>query len=115
MEQKPLEVFTGAVNTGDTDGLSEVLYEDSAVYEQQSRIAENYYSRGIREKVKSVSIDAVHYTAPDRMEIVSRERIRVFYEDADSRLVRQSYIYGCEKIDGKWYITDMKENAAPQK
>ena len=110
-----IEVFTGAVNTGDTDGLSEVLYEDSAVYEQQSRIAENYYSRGIREKVKSVSIDAVHYTAPDRMEIVSRERIRVFYEDADSRLVRQSYIYGCEKIDGKWYITDMNENAAPQK
>lgn len=101
--------FTEAVNTGNTDQLQEVLAVDSEVYEQQCAIAKNYYERGIREKVKSCSISQVDTLTAEQILIRSQEKIKVFYADASSKLVRQKYCYTCECIDGNWVITKMEE------
>lgn len=110
-----INAFTEAVNTGNTDKLQQVLAVDSEVYKQQCAIAKNYYERGIREKVKSYSISQVDTISQadtmttEQIEISSQEKIKVFYADTTSKLVRQKYRYTCECIDGNWVITKMEE------
>lgn len=104
-----INIFTGAVNTGNPARLSEVLAADSEVYEQQSSIVENYYKRGIHEKVISCSVTALNDAGFRQVEIQSKEKIRVYYKDGKSKIVRQKYRYTCEERDGRWMITKMDE------
>ncbi len=104
-----INVFTEAVNTGNTDMLQQVLVFGSEVYEQQSNIAVNYYNRGIREEVKSYSIVSANIIEDNQVEINSKEKIKVYYADGTSKIVRQEYKYTCEKIDGNWIITKMSD------
>ncbi|MDE6635466.1 MAG: hypothetical protein K2K09_02530, partial [Lachnospiraceae bacterium] len=102
-----IDIFTDAVNTGNTDRLHYVLQAGSEVYEQQCRIAMNYYNRGIKEEVKSYVIVSFNAIDSDQIEINSKEKIRVYYADGTSKLVKQEYSYTCENIDGSWIITKM--------
>lgn len=104
-----ISIFTEAVNTGDTARLNEVLAVDSEVYEQQSAIVKNYYKRGIHEKVISWSVTKMNDTGVRQVEIQSKEKIRVYYKDGGSKIVRQKYRYTCEERGGKWVITKMDE------
>lgn len=104
-----IEVFTEAVNTGNTEKMHQVLAVGSRVYEQQCALAKNYYKRGIREKVRSAAIFSVECDVSMQAEIVSREKIKVFYGDGTSKVVRQQYRYTCKNIDGNWVIVDMSE------
>ena len=107
-----VHTFINAVNTGNIDQLDQVLAAGSDVYEQQCYMANNYYSRGIREEVKSCSIASVNNISDEnaeQVEIISKEKINVFYADASEKIVKQKYRYRCEKIDGNWYITRMDE------
>jgi len=113
-----LEIFTDAVNTGNTDKMHLVLAVDSDVYKQQSDLAINYYKRGIREKVKTFSIsqtskmkgaEAGQKDLSLLMKIDSKEVIKVFYADGSTKIVKQKYRYTCECIDQNWVITDMEE------
>lgn len=104
-----INAFTEAVNTGNTDKLQQVLAVGSEVYEQQCAMARNYHERGIREKVKSYSTSQVNTLTAEQIEINSQEKIKVFYADTTSKLVKQEYRYTCECIDGNWMITKMEE------
>ena len=104
-----IEIFTEAVNTGNTENMHLVLAAGTQVYEQQCALARNYYKRGIREKVRGVTISSVECDVSMRAEIVSREKIKVFYGDGTSKIVRQQYQYTCENIDGNWMIVGMDE------
>lgn len=105
-----ISVFTEAVNTGDTAHMNEVLAVDSEIYEQQCAIAKNYYKRGIREKVISYSVTGMNDAGMFRqVEIQSKEKIRVYYKDGKSKIVRQKYRYTCEERAGRWVITKMDE------
>ncbi|HBI61576.1 MAG TPA: hypothetical protein DDY31_10255, partial [Lachnospiraceae bacterium] len=106
-----IKTFTAAVNTGIVDKMNQVLSPDCDVYVQQCNLVKNYYKRGIREKVKSYSV-SVREREDDGVEIDSKERIKVFYADGESRIVKQTYRYICERYaDGKggWIITGMEE------
>lgn len=104
-----IKIFTEAVNTGNTDKMSQVLDTGSDVYEQQCFMAKNYYKRGIREEIKSYSITQVKAISPLHIELQSKEKIRVFYEDTSSKLIKQKYFYTCEYKDNKWVITKMED------
>lgn len=104
-----MEYFTDAVNTGNIDKMDQVLEPDSDVYRQQCNLVKNYYKRGIREKVKSSSISSVHRTDAGSVEIDSREKIKVFYGDGTSKVVRQKYRYTCKRISRTWIITGMED------
>ena len=104
-----IEIFTEAVNTGNTDRMSQVLYVGSDVYEQQCELVKNYYKRGIREKIKTCSISAAKAITSEQVEIISKEKIKVFYADTDAKIIKQRYQYTCEYIDERWIITGMDE------
>ena len=104
-----INLFTEAVNTGNTDRLNLVLVYGSPVYEQQCNIALNYYNRGIREEVKSYSIVSFEILEENKVEIHSKEKIKVYYAEGTSRVVKQEYKYTCEKINGSWIITEMSD------
>ena len=104
-----INLFTGAVNTGNTEELNQVLAETSEVYGQQCEIVKNYYNRGIREKVKAYSIASFHVITPTLVNIESKEKIRVSYGDDTTKMVRQQYQYTCELIEGRWMITGMED------
>ncbi len=111
--QTYIKRFTEAVNTGNTEPLSQVLYTGSDVYGQQCEMAENYFKRGIREKVRACSITSVE-PAPTELEsrqmtISSKEKYRVYYADAEAKTIKQKYRYTCEWIKGRWMITGMDE------
>lgn len=107
--QHYIEIFTEAVNTGNTDNMSKVLAVGSQVYEQQCALVKNYYKRGIREEVKSSTISSVKEVTEDSVEVHSKEKIKVFYADSTSKMVKQKYRYTCEYLDGNWIITKMEE------
>lgn len=112
-----IEIFTDAVNTGNIQRMNQVLDVNSDVYQQQCDLVKNYFKRGIREKVKDCSISSIRQTqspatadsGEGTVQIDSREKIRVFYEDGSSRLVKQKYCYTCAYIGGGWVITDMED------
>lgn len=104
-----ISIFTEAVNAGDPARLNEVLAEGSEVYEQQSAIVANYHKRGIREKVISCSVTAMNDVGFRQVEIQSKEKIRVYYKDGKSKIVRQKYRYTCEERGGNCMITQMDE------
>lgn len=101
--------FTEAVNTGDVNELSQVLDEGSAVYEQQCRMAKNYYGRGIREEVLDCSVSSANTVSATQVVLCSDEKIQVSYADATTKVVKQRYQYTCEYINQKWIITNMEE------
>jgi len=107
--QRYIQIFTEAVNTGDTGKMHLVLAEGSEVYEQQCALVKNYYKRGIREEVKKCSVSSVSFTAPSQVEICSKEKIKVTYGDATTKVVKQKYQYTCELADGGWIITGMED------
>ena len=102
-----IEAFVGAVNTGDTGRLSQVL--SGKVYKQQCDLVENYYKRGIREELQSCSVTSIKQVNDNRTKVNAEETIKVSYEDGSSKVVKQKYSYVCECIDGMWMITNMKE------
>ncbi|MCH5252401.1 MAG: hypothetical protein J1F22_05450 [Lachnospiraceae bacterium] len=118
-----IEIFTAAVNTGNSDNMYQVLYEGSDVYVQQCELVKNYYKRGIKEKVKTCSISSLNVISPTQVEIISMEKIKVFYTDTEdeikaikketikqkSKLIKQQYLYTCEYIDEQWIITGMDD------
>ena len=104
-----IEVFTEAVNTGNTDKMSEVLKVGTEVYEQQTGIAENYHKRGIREEIKLYMFTSIESVNENEVNIKSKEKIKVYYADETDRIVKQKYEYTCEKINGYWIITGMSE------
>lgn len=107
--------FTEAVNTGNTDLLSEVLAEGSDVYRQQSAVAKNYFKRGIREEVKACSISSVRKMGADTVKLKSKEKIQVSYVDAASKIIDQTYLYTCVKRGQEWRITGMDEISLVEK
>lgn len=104
-----IEVFTNAVNTGNTDELDQVLLPGSDVYEQQCAIVQNYHKRGIREEIITYSIPSATRRTADCIGIDSAEEIMVYYGDSTSKVVKQRYRYICEYTDQGWIITDMQE------
>ncbi len=107
--ERYIQTFTAAVNTGDTGQMHQVLAEGSQVYEQQCALVKNYHKRGIREEVEKCSITSVRFTTFSQAKIHSRERIKVLYGDATTKVVKQKYQYTCEMVDGEWIITEMQE------
>lgn len=107
--QAYIDTFTDAVNTGNTDHMDEVLAAGSKVYRQQCDLVKNYYKRGIHELVKSCSISSVNTIASNQVTVNSREKIRVYYGDGTTKLVRQKYQYTCEYREQGWIITKMDE------
>ena len=106
-----MKVFTAAVNSGNIDKMSQVLAKDSDVYVQQCNLVKNYYKRGIREKVKSYSV-SVGEGEDGCVEVDSKEKIKVFYADGETRIVKQQYRYICTQYAGSgggWIIIDMQE------
>ncbi len=117
-----MQIFTQAVNTGKTDQMDQVLAVGSEVYEQQCALVKNYHRRGIREEVISYSVTEVNalpaYTGEDgvvspRAEIQSKEKIRVYYGDGVTKVIKQKYLYTCTATSAGWIITAMGE--VPQK
>lgn len=106
-----IEVFTNAVNTGNTGAMSQVLASDRAVYRQQCDLVRNYYRRGIREEILSCSVASAKTILPNYVEIDSAEEIKVYFADASSKIISQSYRYTCENINGTWMITKMGDIA----
>ncbi len=106
-----IEVFTEAVNIGNTDRLAQVIDPGSEMYRQQSRIAANYYSRGIHEEIKSYEITEAKSIGADMVAIDSKERIKVGYSDGSTKVVKQKYRYTCKNVEGRWIITGMDESA----
>lgn len=105
--QRYITTFIHAVNTGNTDTMSLVLKKGSSAYQEQTALVQNYYKRGIRENIDlAVVIDAVAVSS-DQVQVQSNEKIRVSSDRSEARLVNQSYCYTCERINGKWLITDM--------
>lgn len=115
-----IEVFTDAVNTGDTSRMEQVLAAASPVYEQQCQLVDNYFRRGIREEVVSCKVLSMKNVDDSHVEIKSKEKIRVSYADGTSRLVRQKYRYTCEETvsaedaGSSWKIIKMR-SASPAK
>lgn len=109
-----VEAFTEAVNTGNVDRLNQVLAEGSDVYEQQCKIAKNYYGRGIREEVVACAVSSAHSISDSRVVLCSDEKIRVFYADATTKVINQRYCYTCEYAEQKWVIIDMEEIPSDQ-
>ncbi len=107
--QQYIQTFTKAVNTGDIGEMHLVLAEGSQVYDQQCALVKNYHKRGIREEVKKCSIASVEFTTSTQVKIHSREKIKVSYGDATTKVVKQKYQYTCEMINGGWIITEMRE------
>lgn len=107
--QQYIEIFTDAVNTGNTEKMSQVLYVGSDVYEQQCNIVKNYYRRGIREEIKSYSISSAKEITSNCVELYSKEKIKVFYVDNTTKVIKQKYCYTCEYINQTWRITKMEE------
>lgn len=107
--QQYIEIFTDAVNTGNTEKLSQVLYVGSDVYEQQCNLVKNYYRRGIREEIKSYAISSAKEISSDCVELYSKEKIKVFYVDNTTKVIKQKYCYTCEYINQTWRITKMEE------
>lgn len=116
-----IQVFTEAVNTGDTSRMEQVLEAASPVYEQQCRLAANYFKRGIREEVRSCQVLSMKNVDDSHVEIKSKEKIQVSYADGTSRLVKQKYRYMCERTvsaeDGSssWKIIKMRNASVPAK
>ncbi|MBO5487645.1 MAG: hypothetical protein J5988_12105 [Eubacterium sp.] len=108
--QNYISIFTEAVNMGNTDRLSKVLAVDSDVYEQQCKLVQNYYKRGIREEVKNCSISSTETVTPHEVMILPNEKINVHYGDDTTKLIKQKYLYTCQCKDGNWLITGMEEN-----
>lgn len=106
-----IQAFTDAVNTGNTDTMYQVLSVGSDVYGQQCDMAKNYYKRGIRERVMACSISSLEVISPTQVSIISKEKIKVYYADADAKVIKQKYQYTCELIGQKWMITKMDEIA----
>ena len=109
--EKYIDIFTRAVNTGNTDEMYLALAEDSEIYAQQCALVKNYYKRGIREAAETCSITSLTAVGKEQVAITSREKIKVYYADGKSKVIRQKYNYTCERIDGKWIITAMDEIA----
>lgn len=107
--QDYINIFTESVNTGNTDQMYQVLAIDSDVYRQQCNLVKNYYKRGIHEEVKACSITALDTVAPNQVKINSKEKIKVYYGNDTSKIVKQKYQYTCEFRNGGWFITDMKD------
>lgn len=101
-----IENFIEAVNTGDTEGLSQVL--SGKVYKQQCDLVENYYSRGIQEELQSYTILSAKQIDDSCTKINVKETIKVFYEGGSSKVVKQKYSYVCKCINSMWVITNMK-------
>lgn len=104
-----MTVFTNAVNTGNTDQMYQVLAADREVYTQQCDIVKNYYKRGIREKIKTYSITSEEMITPQKVEICSKEKIKVYYSDDTTKIIRQKYRYTCEYVGDRWMITGMED------
>ncbi len=101
-----IDIFTNAVNTGNTEALPQVM--SGKICKQQSDMAQNYFERGIQEEVKSVSVQSVRELREDCAQVRTEEKIKVFYADNTSKVVKQAYCYTCKYINQGWYITDMK-------
>lgn len=101
-----LQLFIDAVNTGKTTDLAVVM--DGKCHEQQCTVAENYYSRGIREELQSYSILSVKEVNKECVKITAKEKIKVFYNDGTAKTVKQKYRYTLKLLSHKWYITNMK-------
>lgn len=104
-----MTVFTNAVNTGSTDQMYQVLAADRDVYTQQCDLVKNYYKRGIREKIKTYSITSEEMITPQKAEICSKEKIKVYYSDDTTKIIRQKYRYTCEYVGDRWMITGMED------
>ena len=104
-----IQIFTDAVNTGNTDKLRQIVYTGSDMYRQQYALAKNYYKRGIREKIKSCSVSSFKIITPTRVMITSKEKIKVSYVDGSRKMIRQKYQYTCDYIAPRWMITGMEE------
>lgn len=107
--QDYINIFTEAVNTGNTDKMHQVLAVGSDVYSQQCNLAKNYYKRGIHEEVKACSISSLNTIAPNQVKINSNEKIKVYYGDDTTKIVKQKYQYTCEYRNGCWLITIMED------
>lgn len=105
--QRYITTFIHAVNTGNTDSMSLVLKKGSSAYEEQTALAQNYYQRGIRENIDLAVVTNAVSVSSDQVQVQSNEKIRVSSDRSVARLVNQSYCYSCERINGKWLITDM--------
>ncbi len=105
-----IETFTEAVNTGNVDEMAQVLAADRDVYRQQCALVKNYYKRGIHEEILSWSVLNEDAVTEDQVEILSKEKIRVRYQDGTENVVRQKYRYTCQRIGQKWIIVRMDEN-----
>ncbi|MCM1244900.1 MAG: M56 family metallopeptidase [Roseburia sp.] len=111
-----IQIFTNAVNTGDITNMDHVLAVGSEAYEQQCALVANYHKRGIREEVKSVSAASLKEIDSSHVEICSKEKIRVFYADGSSKVIKQKYRYLCERFMAQsvyaqwpvWEITKME-------
>lgn len=123
-----IQIFTEAVNTGNTDKLNQVLSVDYPVYEQQCDLVRNYYKRGIHEELKSYDILSVEEnlsveesadakgTETDRAssgqivvtEVCSKEKIDVSYADGTTKRIKQKYRYTCKEFGGGWMIIGME-------
>lgn len=101
-----LQLFIDAVNTGKTTDLIVVM--DGKCHEQQCTVAENYYSRGIREELQSYSILSVKEVNKECVKITAKEKIKVFCNDGTAKTVKQKYRYTLKLLSHKWYITNMK-------
>lgn len=104
-----VHIFTDSVNSGNIKGLGTVVKQDSSMYEQQCKMALNYYGRGISEEVIEISIVSANKINSGKVQIDSSEKIEVTYADASSKLVEQQYRYTCENIEGKWVLTGMDD------
>lgn len=102
-----INTFIHSVNTGNTDGMSYVLKPDSNIYTEQTALAVNYYSRGIRENIDLAIVTDAMAIDEKQIQVQSSEKIRVSSSRSNARLVNQSYCYTCERVGGKWMITDM--------
>lgn len=102
-----IETFVESVNTGNTDGLSQVL--TGRVYKQQCEVVENYYNRGIQEELQTYSISSTKQVNDSCIKVTAKEIIKVFYEDGSTKVVKQKYCYVCKNIDSVWMIASMKE------
>lgn len=104
-----IQTFTDAVNTGNIQGMDQVLLNGSDVYQQQCAIVQNYHKRGIREEILTYSITSAIKRTADQVSIDSYEEILVYYSDGTSKVVKQQYRYTCEYVDQGWIVTGMQE------
>lgn len=101
-----LRFFINAVNTGETMDL--LIAMDGKCHDQQCAVAEDYYSRGIREELQSYSVLSVKEVNEECVKLTAKEKIKVFYSDGSEKIVNQKYRYTLKLLSHKWYITNMK-------